>query len=298
MNRKTAIIFYVLSAYVLVQFIWWGYHILELTSALKDQSDDVSKRMTMILGEGAVFLFLLLLGILYIRRSILHELKLSQRQKNFLLSVTHELKTPLAANKLYLQTIIKRDLESEQRNDLLYKAIEENARLERMIDNILNASRLENQVLELTEETFDLNLLIEQLAERFRSFNHTGEILVETPAEITLKGDRFMIETILTNLLENAQKYAGKKSQITIYASSNADTITIGVHDNGPGVEEQYRTEIFKKFFRIGSEQTRTSKGSGLGLFIVDQLVKIHGGQIQCLKSDDGGADFRITMKK
>ena len=139
MNRRTALIFYVLSAYVVIQFLWWGYRIIELTNELAKESTEISSRVRMILGEGSVFLLLLLIGIWQIRRSIRKELKLSTRQNNFLLSVTHELKTPLAANKLYIQTIQKRDLSKEQTNDLLKKSIEENARLEYMIDNILNA---------------------------------------------------------------------------------------------------------------------------------------------------------------
>ena len=118
MNRRTALIFYVLSAYVVIQFLWWGYHIIELTNELAKESTEISSRVRMILGEGSVFLLLLLIGIWQIRRSIRKELNLSARQNNFLLSVTHELKTPLAANKLYIQTIQKRDLSKEQTNDL------------------------------------------------------------------------------------------------------------------------------------------------------------------------------------
>jgi signal transduction histidine kinase len=131
MNRRTAIIFYILSAYVLIQFLWWGFHIIQLTSELTGESDAIGKRIVMIMGEGAVFLLLLLVGIWQIRRAIIKELKLSERQNNFLLSVTHELKTPLAANKLYLQTIKKRDLTKEQTQELIDKALNENGRLER-----------------------------------------------------------------------------------------------------------------------------------------------------------------------
>ena len=116
MNRRTALIFYVLSVYVVVQFVWWGYHLIELTSQINDSSDLVSKRVVMIIGEGAIFLLLILIGIWQIRRSIKKELALSKRQKNFLLSVTHELKTPLAANKLYIQTVTKRNLNHKQTN--------------------------------------------------------------------------------------------------------------------------------------------------------------------------------------
>ena len=102
MNKRTAIIFYILSIYVIIQFIWWGYHLIELTQELVKKDELISKRVTMIMGEGTVFLVILFLGIWQIRSSIHKELKLSERQNNFLLSVTHELKTHL---RLYERTV-------------------------------------------------------------------------------------------------------------------------------------------------------------------------------------------------
>ncbi|MBL4862118.1 MAG: HAMP domain-containing histidine kinase [Crocinitomicaceae bacterium] len=296
MNRQTALIFYVLSVYVVVQFVWWGYHLIELTNELNKTSNLASKRVIMIMGEGAVFLLLLLIGIWQIRRSIKKELRLSQRQKNFLLSVTHELKTPLAANKLYIQTVAKRDLDTQQANELLAKAIDENTRLERMIDNILNASRLENNALNPTKEKFDLNQLVEAVINRFNSIAGESNIQKEMDEKMTLYADRFMVETILNNLVENAIKYAGKKSNIVIYAKQINSSITFGVKDEGPGVSKELKTEIFKKFFRIENEETRSQKGTGLGLYIVSQLVNIQNGTLICLDNEPKGINFQIKL--
>ena len=104
MNKRTALIFYFLSAYVVVQFLWWGFHLIELTSLAGSNSVMISKRTSMIIGEGSIFLLILFVGIWQIRLSIKREMRLAEGQRNFLLSVTHELKTPLAANKLYIQT--------------------------------------------------------------------------------------------------------------------------------------------------------------------------------------------------
>ena len=149
MKKQTAIFFYVLGFYVILQFTWWGYHLVDLTTEIEPEEKNLAKKIFMIFSEGMVFFIILMIGLWKIRSSIRKELSLSQRQNNFLLSVTHELKTPLAANKLYLQTVLKRDLETEKRNSLIQKAISENQRLEAMIDNILNASRLENQVFKV-----------------------------------------------------------------------------------------------------------------------------------------------------
>lgn len=296
MNKRTAIIFYVLSVYVVVQFIWWGYHLIELTEEVSQKSTEISTRISMVIGEGAVFLLLLLIGIWQIRRSIRKELKLSERQNNFLLSVTHELKTPLAANKLYLQTIKKRDLSKEQSNDLLAKAIDENVRLERMIDNILNASQLENNRMNIEKEKINLGHLITTIQERYNSVLNAAVIEVDIDTNIEIFADRFMLETIFSNLIENALKYAGKENTITIYSSQNESLVQFGVKDNGPGVPKELKNEIFKKFFRVGNEEVRTQKGTGLGLFIVSELVRMHNGTIVCEDNQPNGLNFRITI--
>lgn len=295
MKQKTALIFYVLSAYVLVQFIWWGFHLIELTDALSEQSEGIRSRVTMVIGEGAVFILILLIGIWQIRRAIKRDLKLSQRQNNFLLSVTHELKTPLAANKLYIQTVTKRDLSKEQSNQLLNKAIEENDRLERMIDNILNASRLENNVLKLSKEQFDFSQLAKSSVERFRHISG-ADLHCEVAENTMISGDRLLVETIVNNLIENALKYAGNNVRIEVYAQQQGNKTIFGVKDQGPGVSTVDQSEIFKKFYRSGNEDTRTQKGSGLGLFIVFQLVKLHQGTVTYLDNTPQGANFQIEF--
>lgn len=296
MNKRTALIFYVLSVYVVVQFIWWGYHLIELTEVVSQSSKPVSNRIAMIIGEGAVFLLLLLVGIWHIRRSIRKELKLSERQNNFLLSVTHELKTPLAANKLYLQTIKKRDLSKAQIDDILKKAIDENVRLERMIDNILNATRLENNRMNIEKETIDLGQLISSIQERYNSLLDASIIEIDIDTKVEISADRFMLETVFNNLIENALKYAGKEHPITLYSSRNGETVEFGVKDLGPGVPKELKPEIFKKFFRVGNEEVRTQKGTGLGLFIVSELVRMHQGTIVCEDNSPTGLNFRITL--
>lgn len=297
MNRRIALIFYILSVYVVVQFIWWGYHLIELTEEVTKTDALVSKRIAMILGEGAVFLILLLFGIWQIRRSIRKELKLSERQNNFLLSVTHELKTPLAANKLYIQTVTKRDLSKEQQNEILKKAIEENTRLERMIDNILNASRLENKALRLEKESFSLTLLIDAVVKRFNTITGLSIIKSDFSEDIQIHGDKFMVETILNNLIENALKYAGKENEIIVYAYKKNNQIQFGVKDLGPGIQKDLKLRIFQKFYRIGNEEVRTQKGSGLGLFIVSELVRMHQGSVTCLDNSPTGSNFQITLE-
>ncbi len=297
MKRQTAIFFYLLGAYVVLQFAWWGFHLIQLTEEAGASKSSISKRVIMIISEGMVFFLILILGLWKIRSSIRKEIKFSQRQNNFLLSVTHELKTPLAANKLYLQTVVKRDLDSTKRNELIEKAIIENQRLEAMIDNILNASRLENQVMKLHKEVFNLTDLLKGIANRFNKSLQVDLIQVSLAENIEIEADFFMLETTINNLIENSLKYAGNQKKILLYLQkSKEDRLIFGVKDEGPGVVLEFQNEIFKKFVRSGNEETRSQKGTGLGLFIASEFIRIHGGKIIYKDNKPQGSNFEITL--
>jgi K+-sensing histidine kinase KdpD len=296
MKKQTAIFFYILGAYVVLQFVWWGYHLIELTEELKKEPAEIAKRITMIFGEGLVFFGILIFGLSKIRSSIIKELRLSERQNNFLLSVTHELKTPLAANKLYLQTIQKRKLDEQSKTDLLQKAVQENERLELMIDNILNASRIENNALQPMKEEKNLSEIMNSVIDRFHRRNQKEFITCEIETGIVVPVDVFFMETILNNLIENAIKYGTIEKGITVYLYKKDREILFGVKDYGPGISKEIRKQIFYKFFRAGNEETRMKKGSGLGLFIVSELVRIHNAKILYKENSPSGANFEITL--
>lgn len=296
MRKQTAIFFYILGAYVVLQFAWWGYHLIELTEELKKEPTEIAKRITMVFGEGLVFFGILIFGLSKIRSSIIKELRLSERQNNFLLSVTHELKTPLAANKLYLQTIQKRKLDEQSQTDLLQKAVQENERLELMIDNILNASRIENKALQPIKEEKNLSEIVNSVVDRFHRRNQKEFIVGQIEAGIVAPVDVFFIETILNNLIENAIKYGTTEKGITVYLFKKNHEILFGVKDQGPGISKELRKQIFEKFFRAGNEETRVKKGSGLGLFIVSELVRIHNAKILYKENSPSGANFEITL--
>ena len=147
MKKQTALFFYILGIYVVLQFAWWGFHLIQITNELQSVNGKANNKAIMIVGEGIVFFSILLFGLWRIKLSIKKDQQLSERQSNFLLSVTHELKTPLASTKLYLQTLIKRDFSTEKREEMLQKAIIENQRLEEIVESILTATRLENRLV-------------------------------------------------------------------------------------------------------------------------------------------------------
>ncbi|MFZ9658631.1 MAG: sensor histidine kinase, partial [Crocinitomicaceae bacterium] len=242
------------------------------------------------------FLFILIFGIYRIRKGIAKEFELQKRQNNFLLTVTHELKTPLAALKLYLQTLQKHNLTEEKKESIIDGALSENERLVQLIENILNTSRAENKAFELNKENIDLSLLSAQLTERYQKRFKSLQFKMEVPEGLNLKADPNMLETILVNLLENAIKYGGTAQEITIKAVPLDRFITLTISDEGPGIAANERTHIFEKFYRIGNEDTRKASGSGLGLYLVAELVHLHHGQVRCQENHPKGCVFEVIL--
>ena len=296
MKRQTVIIFYLLGVYVLLQFGWWGYHLIELTDELKKAPSETSKRTVMVLGEGLVFFGILMFGLWKIRSSIRKELHLARNQNNFLLSVTHELKTPLAASKLYLQTLQKHGLAEEKREEIVEKALASNHRLESLIDNILNATRLEHNALIPKKSDLHIRELLDPVLHSFKKHHSKAKLTVDISEDFIIHSDSFFIHGIVTNLLDNALKYAGEHAVVTIWAGKGHHNFSMEISDNGPGIPDSEKKEVFRKFYRSGNEETRSQKGSGLGLFIVAELVRLLHGSIELSKSPTGGARFHITL--
>ncbi len=296
MKKQTAIIFYVLAFYVALQFAWWGYHLIQLTQEVGTTDTIISKKIIMITGEGLVFFLILSLGLWRIRSAIKKDQQLTDRQSNFLLSVTHELKTPLASTKLYLQTLMKRDFPLEKRNELLQKALQENQRLEEIVEAILTASRLENQTIVAHKEWIDMNALLLDLTNRYNARLDKEWIVLDIQEKIAVESDVFMVKTILINLIENALKYAGTQEKLTLFLYRDKQNSKFGTRDLGPGIPSDVQPDIFKKFVRLENEETRSQKGTGLGLFIAAEFSKLIGGTLNYTDNQPKGAIFEITL--
>ena len=247
----------------------------------------------MIFGEGAVFLIILLASFIFALRILQKELNLSRQQKNFLMAVTHELKTPIASIKLYLQTILKRDLDAEKRNEFLQKSITDADRLNNLVESILLATKIEDHSLELSKITTDLSEFVEQTCLKLLEKNDRGvdlELLIQPDIKESIDPDAWT--SIINNLVENAFKYAASGSTVKVHLIQENELLQLIVSDEGPGIPTEEREKIFEKFYRIGNENTRKEKGTGLGLFITKYLVEQSGGEITVKKNSPKGAIF------
>lgn len=291
---KSLIWFYILVSYVIVQFAWWAYHLINLSKAL--YSDDIaSKRITMIVGEGSVFFVLLLIGVWQLKKSIKREMQLNRDQKNFLLATTHELKTPLSSVKLLIETVQKRDLTPEKKEELLNRALDENDRLNDMIDRVLMASRIESEGNKLNFTQGDVSQLVNAIIDDFQNKypNRTIEALLQD--HLSGKFDESAVFSILTNLMENAIKYSDENTTITISLAKHGEMLDIIVEDSGVGILDTKKA--VKLFYREQNEETRTEKGSGLGLFIVNKLCQLHGGELRLDSNLGIGTKAKASIK-
>jgi two-component system phosphate regulon sensor histidine kinase PhoR len=286
-NKKNTRYFLgILSAYIILQFLWWGFMLIT----------ENPNKATMVIGEGSVFLIILIYGIWRYQLSMQRELSLHQRQSNFLLSVTHELKTPISSVQLILQTIIKHELEPDQIRVFLEKALDENKKSESLIQNMLHAASLENQRIELFRTTIRTNEfnpeLMKQLQDRFPD----AAIRIKSPNPFIFQADRFMLESVLIHLVENSIKYGAQHVVIELEEATNR--VIIQVADDGIGINEADRPFIYDKFYRSGDENKREKPGTGLGLFIAKQFIELHQGTLIYKEQLPNGSIFTITLPK
>lgn len=285
--RKPLLIFYCLIIYAFAELVWWGILLIQAQPGRKG----------MILGEASVFILVFLTGAYYLQRALKKERTLHDQQKNFLLSVTHELKSPLASIKLYLQTIMKRDLDRSQIKSFLTNSLKDIERLDDLVENMLIASKIENKSYSFPKEKFNFSDLIEKVADRLQVHTCSSQI-IKTSVEpgIYLNGDRFALTSVVTNLIENAVKYSPPCSEIDVHLKKLPGAVCFSVADKGIGIKDEEKLQIFDKFYRVGSEETRKTKGTGLGLYIVKQVLNNHQAHIKVKNNHPTGTIFEVTF--
>lgn len=305
--------------YTILQFFWWTYLIFELNAeiielekiiiqignietveliaAQTNLDSEFFKKKMMIMGEGGVFLLILLTGFYLIKRSHQKELDLAKQEQNFMLAITHELNSPLAAIKLNIETLMRRKLAQDKVNMVLERTMQESERLNHLINNILATSRMEKTGFELYPEQTDLIENVKHLVHKYESLI-PQRIEIESDPSIQVEIDVLSFELILQNLLENASKYSEDDSVITVQLISKEDVICMEVKDLGIGISDEEKPKILSKFYRVGNESTRKSKGTGLGLYLVSNLVNEMNGRVLIQNNQPQGTIFTVEFPK
>lgn len=287
--KRPFVIFYALIIYAIAELIWWGYMLVRLQP----------QRTAMILGEGSMFILVFTVGAISLHKSIKRERRLQEQKKNFLLSVTHELKSPLASIKLLLQTIQKRDLTKQQVHDFINKSLLDIERLDDMVENMLLASKIDNRSYTFPKAEFNLSGLVDNIVNRLQlnKCDLTQQLInAEIEPKIEITGDKFALTSVVTNLIENAIKYSGPCEIVDVKLYSREGKIFLEVADHGIGIADAEKSRIFDRFYRVGSEETRNTKGTGLGLYIVKEVLDKHEASISVKDNDPQGSIFEVVF--
>jgi len=252
------------------------------------------------LTVGTVVFALILVGLIVYLFVTVKEVRLNQRQVNFVDSVTHELKTPIAALRLYLETLQLRELNSEQRADFYQTMENELQRLDHLISQLLEVGRLDAIGHLADPENIELDRLLRDCAESACAHHkQVAEEIVTFDVEPTVVHTRrVVLEMIFRNLLDNAVKYAGEPIEVLVRVRSNPrGRVSVQIIDNGEGVPADIRKQIFRMFYRGESELERRQKGTGLGLYISRTLTQILKGTISVHDRPDGpGSVFEVEL--
>jgi signal transduction histidine kinase len=327
-NRQLRFLTYFIMGYMLLAFVWWSFLLftknrdafqakMELQQmgmaaegVIKTPidfyvSDRYQELMTayrkqerMIMGETIFLSISLLAGIYVIYQGYQREVASSRQQRNFLLSITHELKSPLAGIRLALETIAKRgdQLPLDKRQMLSQRGIKEADRLNKLVEDLLLSARLES-AYQFHQEPLDLQELVERIVLQQSQQNPEADIIFLPEASIAqVNGDRQALTSVVINLIENALKYSPQPAAVTIRLTQVDKMICLEVADQGIGISAKDKKQVFEKFYRVGSEDTRKTKGTGLGLFIVKELIKAHHGTITVKDNQPQGTVFAITL--
>jgi K+-sensing histidine kinase KdpD len=255
----------------------------------------LSMGTTQYVAEGTTFLIVILIGAVVVYTSFLKRIRLSRQQNNFMLSVTHELKSPIAAMKLNLQTLEKRQLSEEQKMQLLGRCIKESNRLNDLCNNMLFASQIEGRQYRPARETFDLSEIVEDAVSDYATrYPRRFEEEIKPGCKIT--GDRVMIQMAINNLLENAVKYTPEDKHILVTLGVKQKNAVIQVIDEGAGIPDNEKKKVFDKFYRVGNEESRKARGTGLGLYLTNKIILQHKGSITIKDNTPSGSVFDICL--
>jgi signal transduction histidine kinase len=291
-RRKAAIFFVIL-----------GICLITLAVALNVGWILLNYQEIALLVFGIVFFALIITGLILNTIFLVREIRRNEQHDAFLNAVTHELKTPIASIRLYLETLKTREVPEEKRREFYNVMLADSDRLLNTVEQVLQASRTREKARLLNISDINLNLLVRECVGIIRTRYNLDEsaiTYVERSDEIRISGDAAELQIVFVNLLDNAVKYSKENPEISIrLRNPNEKAVEVRVKDTGVGLSETEIKQIFKRFYRVPGVHTQKIKGTGLGLNIVRSIVKKHGGKIYAESKGEGrGSTFVVRLPK
>lgn len=291
-RRKAAIFFVIL-----------GICLITLAVALNVGWILLNYQEIALLVFGIVFFALIITGLILNTIFLVREIRRNEQHDAFLNAVTHELKTPIASIRLYLETLKSREVAEEKRQEFYNIMLADSDRLINTVEQVLQASRTREKDRLLNISEINLGKLLRESADIVKSRYNLDDGAItyhEKPDEIKISGDAAELQTVFVNLLDNAVKYSGEKVEISIrLRNPNERAVEVRVKDSGVGLSANELKRIFKRFYRVPNLSTQETKGTGLGLNIARSIIKKHGGRIFAESKGEGeGSTFVVRLPK
>ncbi len=248
---------------------------------------------------GVILLVFILAGFYFIFIYLTRQISINRLYESFIANFTHELKSPLASIQLYLETLQRRNLPQEKQQEFISQMLEDTQRLKNVIDSILDIAQIEQKkkIFHLTLQ--EVQPTIEQLVENCRQRFQLNSNIISLHG--TVHGhwlvDQNAMQMVFSNLIDNALKYTTQRPKIEIHLSQKKQQFCINLSDNGIGIEKEELKHIFKKFYRVSASHKPDIRGTGLGLYLVREIVKAHGGKITAFsRGKNKGATFQFCF--
>lgn len=311
------IAYWFLLSYLIAALAWWFIELWQQNSEMflfkKEliQQNDPSyplmiQRITeerdlnnaQYIGEGFMFLLLTLMGAIFVYRATRRQIRLNNQQQNFMMALTHELKTPIAITKLNLETLNRHALDPEKQKKIIDSTLQETNRLNDLCNNILLSSQLDAGGFRLNKEQSNLSNIIIEITDDFRQRFPKRKISRDIEENLFYDADHLLLQLALNNLMENALKYSPPEKNIHVTLIAEDKNLRISFSDEGNGIPDAEKKKIFGKFYRIGDENTRKAKGTGLGLYLTQKIVEDHNGVVFVTDNIPSGSNFVILFPK
>src|SRR5450432_4092920 len=310
-TNRAIVICWLLLIYVLAALIWWYIALnlqnnqmasnrLELLThddpsyikKVEKINSEHDRLATAYKSEGLTFILVILAGAIFLRSAIIRQFRIQKQQQNFMMAITHELKTPISIAKLNMETLQKHALDETKKEKILRSTLQEINRLNTLTGNILVSAQLEGGSYLFNKEDLDFSQIV---MESFNDFegrfpNRTWHTDLEPG--LFISGDPLLMQILVNNLIENAIKYSPPAALITIILKREKEQGILEVKDEGLGIPKKERNRIFQKFYRVGNEDTRTAQGTGLGLYLCRKIAQDHKMHLRVSDNHPRGTVF------